>query len=814
LLHFGKNSLLTSDLYHQYGPLLNEFVDRVKENNSLFFSFNAGLGIPFFRNFFNYLSSPLNIILFLFDQNHILIAFSVIIGLKACIASTTLAYYLKKTFNQNNISICLFGVLYGFSSYFLAFYWNIMWLDGFMLLPIICLGINKLIKDNKILLYIISLFITLFANYFIGYMICIFSVLYFFAYLVITNTFNIKLYFKKCLLFAFSSLIAGALCAFFIIPMFFALKTISATSDKFVFSFYFNFNILYLIPNSLYGVIPTIFFTRSLSTPIPNIACGLIPLISCIAIFFNKDISLKIKIVFSTLLSILIFSFIFKPLDFIWHGFHNPNDLPYRYSFIYIFIVIIFGYFSFLKLKEVKTKFIISIVVFYFAAAIIFYMLNYINNSYKHIIFILATIFIYLIMYYLYVNNSLSKAKLEILLTFIVCAEIIIGININWNINHNIEDFMNKYRKYRQTFANIKENDPNFYRSEFNTLITLNDASLYNYNGISTFTSVAYQDMAKLMKSVGLAGNSINSYYYIPNTPVFDMIFSLKYTIGNRAENSLYTLKDINSVPVYEFNYALSPLFAISKDASSFTLSDNPFQVQEDFIDKSTGVKDTFIKLTDFKIYDKLRNNCNYDGTYIKLEKYTEKLTIELTNDSNTYLYLSNENINYFTVNDTRYDIPKGQPFILDCGKFDKKIIINIYLAENTTIVDPFIKFYAYKIDESKFLEAYNILKNYELQIKSFNDTKITGTIEVSEDKLMFTSIAHDNGWKVFVDGKQVQTLKLADALLCFPIEKGFHEIELIYRPFGLEIGILITLISSVILVIFLILNKKLKFLK
>ena len=76
---FGVNSMLDVDFYHQYGPLLNEFRNRVSENRSLLFSFNTGGGIPFYRNFMNYLSSPFNIILFLFNKKDVVMSFSIII---------------------------------------------------------------------------------------------------------------------------------------------------------------------------------------------------------------------------------------------------------------------------------------------------------------------------------------------------------------------------------------------------------------------------------------------------------------------------------------------------------------------------------------------------------------------------------------------------------------------------------------------------------------------------------------------------------------------------------------------------------------
>ena len=65
---FGNNSMLDVDFYHQYGPLLNELYDRIKSGETLLYSFNTGGGIPFYRNFLNYLSSPFNIVLFFFRK--------------------------------------------------------------------------------------------------------------------------------------------------------------------------------------------------------------------------------------------------------------------------------------------------------------------------------------------------------------------------------------------------------------------------------------------------------------------------------------------------------------------------------------------------------------------------------------------------------------------------------------------------------------------------------------------------------------------------------------------------------------------------
>ena len=182
---FGNYSLLQIDFFHQYAPMLGEYYDRIKNDLNLIYTFNSGLGLPLFRNFLNYLSSPFNLIILLFNKSNLLMSFSIIIGLKAVIASTTMVYFLSKNFAFKSFALIPLAILYGFCAYFGAYYWNIMWLDGMVFLPLIVLGIENIINKNKFLLYIISLALMIISNYFIAYMICIFSVLYFIIYLII-----------------------------------------------------------------------------------------------------------------------------------------------------------------------------------------------------------------------------------------------------------------------------------------------------------------------------------------------------------------------------------------------------------------------------------------------------------------------------------------------------------------------------------------------------------------------------------------------------------------------------------------------------
>ena len=79
---YGTFTTLQIDFYHQYGPMLKELWYRIFNGKSLLYSFSMSMGLPIYRNFFNYLSSPLNILILLFSEKTILAGLSFIIMIR------------------------------------------------------------------------------------------------------------------------------------------------------------------------------------------------------------------------------------------------------------------------------------------------------------------------------------------------------------------------------------------------------------------------------------------------------------------------------------------------------------------------------------------------------------------------------------------------------------------------------------------------------------------------------------------------------------------------------------------------------------
>ena len=75
------------------------------------------------------------------------------------------------------------------------------------------------------------------------------------------------------------------------------------------------------------------------------------------------------------------------------------------------------------------------------------------------------------------------------------------------------------------------------------------------------------------------------------------------------------------------------------------------------------------------------------------------------------------------------------------------------------------------------------------MELTSFTDRKVTGTIEVKKEGNLVFSIAREDGWTVYVDGKETEPETFAEAFISVPLTEGRHDIELIYTTPGLKTG-------------------------
>ena len=227
---FGEESFLRTDMYHQYAPFFSEFQYKLTHGGSLLYSWDVGMGVNFSALYAYYLASPINWLLILCPKGLIIEFMTYTIVLKIGLAGLTMAWYLRRRCGTRDFGVAFFGIFYALSGYMAAYSWNIMWLDCIWLFPVIMLGLERLVKDKKPLLYCISLGLSILSNYYISIMICIFMVIYFGCLLILEGRRSLRATARSVWQFAVYSLAAGGLAAVVLLPEIFALQS-TASGD-------------------------------------------------------------------------------------------------------------------------------------------------------------------------------------------------------------------------------------------------------------------------------------------------------------------------------------------------------------------------------------------------------------------------------------------------------------------------------------------------------------------------------------------------------------------------------------------------------
>lgn len=833
IIPFGNKTVLRMDLYHQYGPLFAELYDRITQLKSMLYSWNSGGGGAFLGNYFNYLSSPIGgLIVLLFGHENVPEAIGAMVFLKNALAAAAMAYYLKKSNGKNDFTISAFGILYAFCGFFIAYYWNIMWIDAMYLLPLVALGIERIINKQKATFYIVTLAISFFSNYYMSYMICIFSVLYFLVYFF--SNYSIKeilptkpiyvdedgeIYNRKIdnvlysrfvtsgLLFTLGSFVAVGLAAVALLPTYYCLKACSATSGTFPSDYQFYNNIFDFLANHLTSLEPTI--RSSGEDVLPNVYCGIITVMLVPLYIFCDKIKARERAAHIILLAVFFLGFNLNYLNYIVHAFHFPNDLPFRFSFIYSFVLISIAYKALVNIKSFSTKALLGSGVATILFAVLVQRLGSKNVTETSIYLSIAFVAVYTVVLGLMKKKNFAQSAVSLLLMCCVFAEVAVSDTSHFVMSQQKPNFVNGYTEFRELKEKLDTVEgTDKYRMELTDINTLMDASWFNYNGVSVFSSMAYEKSANLQHNLGLNSNYINSYIYAPQTPVYNAMMSLKYLVNNddsmMNEQLFEKVAENDRFVAYRNNYYLPLAYCVSEEVEKWNPSGtNPFEIQNDYWTRATDIGDVFKKIpaTTYKT-DNIRDDdtlLSENFTYYK-DAVNESGSIvrkyEIPESQNVYLYVDCQSAETFNISGTN-GLSKTQapddPYVVDCGYFEKGEILTLEITIPADKESGYADIYAVGLDMNNFEAGYNKLSASAMNITEFTDTHIKGTVDVKASELVYTSINYDEGWEITIDGEKIEPVAIGGALIGIDAAPGTHTIEMTYKPKGFMIGAIVS---------------------
>lgn len=818
---FGNRDLLIIDLYHQYAPFISDLQDKLQSFSSLLYSWSGGLGINYLPLYAYYLASPLNLITVLFPKDFLTEAVLVLTLLKVSLSGACFTIYIKGVHNEKNLATAAFAMLYALSGYVLVFSWNIMWMDAIYLLPLIMLGLVKLVRDGKSLLYCITLATALLSNFYMAFFVCFFTVLYFPVCLFKYNNLGKPfLLIKRTAQFTGFSLISGGLSAVLLLPTYFQLKSTSAAGDIFPETLTNYLNLFDYITRHFTAVSP------SIREGAPNIYSGIIVLILLPAYFLCRRIKLKEKLWNLALLLILILSFNMNILNFIWHGFHYPNQIPHRFSFVYIFLMLSMSYEAFKRLDEFSGKEIGNICFLVLGALLISQKFDDLSITYLTTYVSVTFIILYGAVLTIDRSYNIGFFCKFLLLFLIVAVELTVNTILTKDKIDSTEFYSSRdsyasgkeVAEIRDQLSHIAKEDQGFYRLELLPPKTTNDPALYNYPGFSVFSSTIAEKPVKMFENLGFHSNSINSYSYEASTVVLDSLFGIKYLLYRQKniEEKLYKqIAATDELIVFENPYALPLGFQANIDLKKFysSSSPNPIEAQNRLMEDICGVKDILIPI-DQKVG--VQDNLSFSSQGTKYYSYnrsnkdngsTARVQFEIKETQQVYLYYKApydmKGSGYVTVDGKKIDFNSRHSTIINLGFCKAGTSVEMHLTFDKSNAEAgSFEVYSYGLNLSAFESAISLIHEKSIVIESFTDTNIRGEIEVKSDGLMVMSIPYDRGWHVKIDNKDVKTEAVDDCLLSFELSKGPHQIELRFFPEKLLAGLMISLISMLILIL------------
>lgn len=776
---FGEKSFLRTDMYHQYAPFFNDFLVRLKEGGSLTYAWDIGLGSNYIALFAYYLSSPFNWLLFFLPQSLIIEFMTYLIVLKIGLCGFTMTWYLRKKFRTNNPGMAIFGICYALSGYMAAYSWNIMWLDCLWLAPLILLGLERLVKENKPFLYCVTLGLAILTNYYISIMLCLFLVLYFICLVILLPKQSLRQYLIKIGNFALFSLIAGGLAAVLLVPAAYALMTTASADTTFPSAMTSYFSIVEMLARHLVDVEVEIGLDHW-----PNLYSGILVLLFLPMYYMNSKVSYKEKIVKTILLFVLLLSFSLNIPNYIWHGFHFPNSLPARQSFLYTIILLVMCFEGFQGFSSLSKGRLVG--CFWGAAGLILILEKLVTaEEFAYHVFYVSLIFLglYTLMLYLQKTKRLLSSTAFVLIIGILVIEMGLNTAVTSVTITSRTEYWKNTENYRKLLADTGD-ESLFYRVEKDTRRTKNDGAWIGYPSASIFSSTTHAGISDIYKKLGLEGNT-NAYSFTGATPLMASLLGVKYTLttDQLPESQLYRYRTWEDTTyLYENLYTLPLGFTIPADTAdlwSFTGS-NPAKVQNSFVNITTGAGDVLTKI------EGSAAGSNYTATpserahlfaYIETNK-ADKITATVGGSTKTY-----------------DNVKRG--YLLDLGYCEADEVVTLKSTdEGVTSLAASV----YAFNEANFIQAYEKLNSEPLTLTEFTNTltqtKVAGTVTAASDCMLFTSIPYEKGWTVLVDGVVAEAEEFAESFLTVPLTAGTHTIEMTYLPEGLATGALISAAS------------------
>ena len=823
---FGDNTILLGDANAQYYWFEKMLLEKIKNGDSILFSWQAGMGFEFYQNFFYYLGSPFNVIAMIIGNWDMELGVVVTMLIQIGMCSATMLYYLGHTSRNTirtdkmNVPLCMtFAVAYSMCDYIIAYQYNYIWLISLMLAPLVMLGVERLTEGRGAGFYIVTLALVFITNFYFAWFICILS----FVWYVDCCRGTVKQVLCMTGRYIGSSVWAAVIAAFVLVPCFLAVK---GRSNVALQKYGVQWNTRGSIGEFIYG-----FFWGS---PIDqaghdyfndNNYVGIAVIFLVLLYFFNKKITLLAR--FKRLEEIVVLSIALNWIvtSYIFHGFTLPNSYSNRFAFVLSIILLITAFEELVNIDKAHWYVYALLVIFMVVSVVISIVkVDEVGDALTYIITIMIGA-LGIICFVLYSRESIKASGIRICFVMVCSLEMISNhfmvmgnaYEISQENERNTKAWIEEYNAIDLIKGQRKSSWLNSQKGMGNT-----DASI--------FTSVINRDMINLFSALGLSyQNNSGSYTYKGTTPVTAMMFNVKSVVTDHGmyyggyecteKKSAYNsyLGCDMTYEIYDNDYIAGTGFVVDDDIENWTNEEgDPFEIQNRFVKDAFGLENVFEKadisgltkepfgcevVEDDGLSVTYRNIWPTDGLFLAANTYK----FVVCEDMHIYIYAEDPmgvacsvyiDDESFVV-DSSY-LSAGE--MLDLGWAKKGQNIRIKVANNSkSSYESKTSISIYKYNDQVMQNAMEKTGASVYNVKDYTDTYVSGTVNAEREGILYTSIPCFAGTTMYVDGEKTDIIKIGGALCGARVTAGEHEVTFTYFPYGLKLGIIISCLGIAI---------------
>lgn len=819
---FGPTAALREDGIYQYVGFFGWLSRIAHGDGSLFYSFSKSLGGQTISLFSYYLASPLNVVMALVPPREIAKALTILIAIKLSLMSEALYIFLRLRFGHRGMTTVLSSSAYGLSICNFIAGSNLMWLDGMIALPIICLGIHRQVHLNKRTLLLATTALMILANWYSAYMVCLFSIFWFIFELVeLTKTRTIRVVLCCGLNYAVTMILALGISSFLFLPTAQSLIGSGTAGSSTVSSDqpFFTTSLLDLMGKYYIGATA---ITPDYTNTSDAFYCSCLIIIGTISYLFCSRDKVRVKVFFVSALLILALSEISPKLSLIWTGFSRADSYNPRFHFLMIFLYCICTSKLFEDIKRARA-YLNGLFIPLPAILLIAFLFTW-NSSHPYawigLLFIQVAIICFTaVMLAVYSQFRIRKASSVsiwvvalTMLTISLIAEnayVIKRVYVNDTSSRRLDvnDFSTYIDSMQRLSAGENDGSTKGVRSEHlgisylgtgTTTFPTGENLALGTGGISHYSSAGDDSTKKLLGHLGYNGvmGTRGITYYNSQLLLMDSILSIGRvevgtgfhpTTGLTFENSIDT--PYGKVSLLRNDKAISPAFAISNSCTDIRWTDDRFDNQELFVNSLTGLDQTFYdRQTNFTSTTVTSDGWNVFDLEISVPG---PLYLDLHRNTQAWIKLENEDVQ-------SYGSWEFDSNIIYLGDYDSgsHVIIYVKSADGSKINAGDLELAT--LDMNAYQTAIDRLSVHELTIDSFSDGSIKGHIESNGEERLFVTVPFSRGWKASVNGEAVEIQNL-DGMMSIPLIKGSNRILLDYETPGLKKGIIISIVSLVV---------------